>query len=112
VSSYFRNIKPKQTPSAVRQRVRLLTNDKAAERQAETQKANNDRARMTRIRGAAQTRSKIQGKPAGRFSDGFLARVRHHLARGRGAADIVIRENVLMSVVEAAVAQVRKEVVA
>jgi hypothetical protein len=110
--SYFRNVKPKQTPSAVRQRVRLLTNDKAAERQAETQKANNARARMTRIRGAAQTRSKIQGKPAGRFSDGFLARVRHHLSRGRGAADIVIREGVLMSVVEAAMAQVRKEVVA
>jgi hypothetical protein len=108
--SYFRNIKPKQTPSAVRQRVRLLTNDKASERQAETQKANNDRARMTRIRGAAQTRSKIQGKPAGRFSDGFLARVRFHLSRGRGAADIVVREGVLMSVVLEAVEHVTKEV--
>lgn len=108
--SYFRNIKLKQTPSAVRQRVRLLTNDEASERQAELKRANNDRARMTRVRGAALFRAVNGGSKNKPMSQQFLARVRHHLSRGRTPADIVVRENVLMSVVEAAVAQVRKEV--
>jgi len=110
VSSYFRNIKLKQTPSAVRQRVRLLTNDEASERQAEAKRVNSDRAKMTRVRGAALFRAVNGGSERKPVSQQFLARVRHHLSRGRTPADIVVRENVLMSVVEAAVAQVRKEV--
>lgn len=108
--SYFRNIKLSQSDRAVRIREQMLTNDEAANRHADQVKRHRDRSRMKKLRGVAESKARTQGKPRGRFSDGFLARVRHHLSRGRTPADIVVRENVLMSVVEAAVAQVRKEV--
>ena len=92
-----------RTPRAVRQRTRRMASDVYNEHVNELSRNSKRRLRVAEVRKNANWNHwTTRGAVA-------LERVRHHLSRGRDAADIAVRERWLMSYVNELVATVKQE---
>ena len=98
---------PSQTPAAIKARLRRLHDPAWAEHEAaQNRKARNSRKaqRMAKVAAAnAAMRPSRPWTPTKVMQD----RVRHHLAKGRDAADIAMREGIMLSVARRIVDHVR-----
>lgn len=77
-------------PKAIKQRTRVLLDDQYDERQAASKRASTGRKRLKEMSSGITVCNK---------NPYWASRVRHHLSKGRDAADIVVRENIPASIV-------------
>ena len=98
------NENPSMTKSAVYQRLRRLNNDDFSE----ASKASNRKSRSKKKQDEALKKNAWMTKSA-IGSKALEDRVRFHLGRGRGAADIVMREGIKASIILAIVTKIKAE---
>jgi hypothetical protein len=92
-----------QNPKAKYARDRRLQDDEFANRCLQTNRRIHARKRLTAlaVRASVAADAKLR-----HGAKAFLERLRHHLAKGRDAGDIAIREGIKVSVVVAAMQQI------
>jgi len=101
-------MKPYSTrPKAVAARLRRLTDDAFADREAETSKRTRARKRIAHLLALAGQRGVVHGGTGVSIAKAFLRRVERHLSRGRDVGDIAIRERVTVRRAAEAVEMVR-----
>lgn len=89
------------TAGAKYKRGRSLCDDKYRDRVNKQSKITKAKKRIKSLHKDAEARAHAR-------TNGFLSIIRHHLERGRSAADIAIREGWMMSRVLAGIAEVSK----
>ena len=99
------------TPKAIASRTARLLSDDLAAKQDAKRKAIYGAKRTETLRHRANEREQtiaLRHTTRGvAFAKRFLAKVQHHLSRGRDVGDIAVRENVTVSRVEKAIAEIR-----
>lgn len=89
---------PSQTPAAIKARLRRLHDTAWADREAARHLRASNARKEQRMAKVAATNASLRPSRPWTPTKAMQDRVRHHLARGRDAGDIAVREGIMLSV--------------